>query len=55
MIVPAGLILGVIVGVLTARRRQGNRLDMLQYAAGFGIAFMLAGVFLTLFVEHIAS
>ena len=55
MIVLAGLVFGVIYGTLTARRRNGNRLDMAQYAAGYGIAFTLLGVFLTLIIEHLAG
>jgi hypothetical protein len=33
-----GFVLGAILGAVTAWRRKGNWLDMLQYAAGFGIA-----------------
>ena len=39
---------GVITGALTAKRRGGNALDMAQYAAGFGIAFAILGLFVTL-------
>ena len=35
---------GALLGALSARRRGGNRLDILQYAAGFGIAFFLIGL-----------
>ena len=55
MIILAGLIIGVIFGAATARRRKGNRLDMAQYAAAYGIAFMLLGVFATLLIERLAS
>ena len=55
MIVLAGLILGVVIGALTARRRKGNSLDILQYAAGYGIAFMLVGLFLTLILHRLAA
>ncbi len=40
--------LGVILGVLAARKRNGNRADMAQYAAGYGIAFALIGLILSL-------
>ena len=55
MIVLAGLLIGVFIGIATAKRRGGNRLDMAQYAAGFAIAFMILGVFLTLLIERLAS
>jgi hypothetical protein len=55
MIVIAGLVSGAALGAFTAARRGGKRLDMLQYAAGFGIAFSLLGVFLTIFVERMAT
>jgi uncharacterized membrane protein YfcA len=55
MIVIAGLILGAVLGAYTAHKRGGKTLDLLQYAAGFGIAFCLLGVFLTIFVERMAT
>lgn len=48
-------ILGIVVGVTTARRHKGNRLDMAQYAAGYAIAFMIVGLFLTLFIDRMAG
>ncbi|NNE87715.1 MAG: hypothetical protein HKN27_06530 [Silicimonas sp.] len=46
---------GAILGVITAKRRGGNRLDMAQYAAGFAIAFSILGLFVTLaFLNAIA-
>ncbi len=55
MIVIAGLVLGAALGGYTAAKRGGKRLDILQYAAGFGIAFCLLGVFVTIFVERMAT
>ena len=52
MIIVAGLVLGVLVGTFTAKSRGGRVLDMLQYAAGYGIAFMLVSVFLTIILER---
>jgi len=52
MIVLAGLVFGAAFGAYTARRRGGNKLDMAQYAAGFAIAFMLLGLFVTIFIER---
>lgn len=47
MIVYPAALLGAIWGAVVARRRKGNRLDMAQYAVGFGIAFGLAALVLT--------
>ena len=47
--------IGVVLGVLAARRRNGNRLDVAQYAAGYGIAFALLGVFLGIVIERLAT
>ena len=44
-------LLGVIIGALTAKRRKGKTLDILHYAAGYGIAFAIAGFILTLIIE----
>lgn len=41
-----GFIAGVCAGMFTAKRRKGNFLDMLQYGAGFGIAFGLLAMVL---------
>lgn len=52
MIVIAGLVFGGLGGALLARKRGGKGLDMAQYAAGFGIAFGLLGLFATLILDH---
>jgi hypothetical protein len=49
IVLMAGLV-GAISGFLTARSRGGNRLDMAQYAAVFGIAFALLGVVVTVII-----
>jgi len=53
MLVLAGLVLGVLVGAVTAKKRGGKALDMAQYAAGYAIAFMLIGLFATIFIERL--
>lgn len=53
MIVIGGLILGALFGALTARRRGGKPADMAQYAAGYGIALGLLGLFLTIYLERL--
>ncbi|NUB42824.1 hypothetical protein GEU84_000365 [Fertoebacter nigrum] len=52
MIVIAGLGLGAAMGASVALRRGGKVLDALQYAAGYGIAFGLLGLFATIFLER---
>lgn len=51
MIVIAALFIGASFGAVIARRRKGNRLDMLQYAAVNAIIFGILGMFLTLIIE----
>lgn len=52
MIVLAFGLFGALFGGLTARRRQGNRLDIAQYAAVYAIAFALIGVILTVIIDR---
>ncbi len=54
MIVIIGLVAGIILGVLSAKKRGGNRLDMLQYAAVYSIIFMLIGFLLTIIIHRAA-
>ena len=53
MLVIGGLVLGAIGGALYARRYGGKPIDMAQYAASFGIAFGLLGLFLTLLLDRL--
>lgn len=55
MIFFAGLLLGAIWGVTVARRRGGNRLDQAQYGAGFGLAFGILGLIVTVIVDRLAA
>jgi len=50
MIVIAAVICGGILGAMTAKNREGTGLDMAQYAAGYGIAFGVLGLFLSLLI-----
>ncbi|MEM8730925.1 MAG: hypothetical protein AAGF79_13515 [Pseudomonadota bacterium] len=54
MIILAGAVIGAIVGVMTAKKRGGARLDMAQYGAGYGIALALAGLILTIVIDRMA-
>lgn len=49
----AGLF-GIALGAWRAKKNGGNKADMAQYAVGFGIAFMLVGFIITLFVHRLA-
>ena len=48
MLVIAGLVLGAVLGGITATRRGGRPADIAQYAAVYAILLGLAGLFLTL-------
>lgn len=52
MIVLAGLFGGAVLGALRARSRGGKPLDQAQYATGYGIAFGLLGMFVTIGLER---
>ena len=53
MLVIMGIVGGAIWGGFLARRRKGNRLDILQYAAASAIAFGLVGLFATILVSRL--
>lgn len=55
MLVLAGFIGGAFWGGYLARRRKGNRLDILQYAASFGIAFGLLAFFASVILLRTTS
>ncbi|WP_028031393.1 hypothetical protein [Gemmobacter nectariphilus] len=52
MIILAGLLLGALWGGWLARKRKGSRLDIAQYAAAFGIAFAILGLFATVLLDR---
>lgn len=55
MIFPlAGLLLGAVVGLLSARRKGGKLLDLAQWAAVYGVIFALIGLFILVFIERAA-
>lgn len=53
MIVIGGFVMGALIGGLTARQRGGKPADIAQYAIAYGIAFCLAGLFLTILLERL--
>ncbi len=54
MIVFAAALTGALVGAQVARGRKGKGLDIAQYAAGYGIAFGIVGLFVTLALGYVA-
>ena len=48
MIVAIFALIGIVIGVLTARRRKGTGLDLAHYGAGYGIAFAILGLVVAL-------
>lgn len=54
MFVLGGMVLGGISGALLALKRGGKALDALHYAAGYGIAFGLLGMVVTIVLNRMA-
>lgn len=52
MITIVAALVGIVLGAFTALRRGGKAMDALQYAAGYGIAFTLLGMLLTIIVDR---
>ncbi len=52
MIIIAGILVGAFWGVVTARRRDGSRLDQAQYGAVFAIIGGILGMFGTVAIER---
>ncbi len=48
MIVIVTFTIGATLGAYRARANKGNRLDMVQYAAIYGLIFAIIGVFITI-------
>jgi len=54
MFVLFGGLIGAILGGLTAKRRKGKGLDILQYAVVYALIFALVGMFVTLVIHRMA-
>ena len=52
MIVIGGMVLGTLIGAYTAKKNGGGRLDMAQYATGYGIALALLGLVITIAISR---
>jgi len=48
-------VIGAVIGGLTARKRNGNRKDIAQYAAGFAMAFIIVGMILTVVLDRVLT
>ncbi|AUC55203.1 MAG: apolipoprotein acyltransferase [Sagittula sp.] len=55
MIVLIAALAGAIIGGLNAARLKGNKLDVVQYATIYAIAFALLGLILTIVIEKLAA
>jgi hypothetical protein len=53
VIVIVAFLLGGLWGGAVARRRGGSKLDIAQYAAAYGIAFAIVGLFATVILERV--
>lgn len=53
MIWTAAIVIGALWGATTALRRGGRKLDALQYAAGYAIAFGLVGLSISVFLDRL--
>lgn len=51
MIIIAAALAGALWGGYLAKSREGNKLDIAQYAGGYAIAFTIAGLFLTIALD----
>ena len=52
MIVVISTLFGIVLGGYRAKKSGGNRKDMAQYAAGFGIAFALIGMVIAVILDR---
>jgi len=50
MIVLTAAITGALLGVFQAKRRNGNRKDIAQYAVVYAMVFALVALFVTIFL-----
>lgn len=55
MIVIIAALVGAVIGGFTARRRNGNKLDIAQYAAGYGLAFIVVSMIITVMIDRAVS
>ncbi|WP_166415752.1 hypothetical protein [Cochlodiniinecator piscidefendens] len=52
MFVIVGILIGAFWGASKAKKRGGNRLDIIQYAAIHAILLAILGLFVTIVIER---
>lgn len=52
IVIVVGLI-GAVYGGLLAKRRKGKPADIAQYAAGYGLAFAIVGLFAVVLLNRL--
>lgn len=52
MFVIGGVVVGAVLGVLSAKRQGGKRADMAQYAAAHAIVLGILGLIVTLVIDR---
>ncbi|MDQ2065648.1 hypothetical protein Q9295_04635 [Xinfangfangia sp. CPCC 101601] len=52
MFVIGGLVIGAILGLLSARKRNGSGADIAQFMAVYAIGLGILGLFLTIVIER---
>ncbi len=55
MIVIGAVLLGILLGLYSARKRGGNTADLLQYATVYAIAFAIVGVIATIVLHRMLA
>ena len=50
MIVGLGFLIGALIGALIARKKGGNRLDILQHAAVIGVMVAILALFVNILI-----
>ena len=53
MVLPVAFIVGVIFGVLKAKKKNGNKFDMLHYGSTYGIAIMLLALIMSILFQRL--
>ena len=53
MILPIAFVIGALFGFLKAKKRNGNKFDILHYGATYGIAFVLLALVLTILFRRL--
>ncbi len=52
MFIIFGALVGALIGGTTAYKRNGNKLDIAQYAAGYAMAFTVVSMIVAVIVDR---